>query len=522
MAAIVTDVRKPNPRARGSSGRALSISLHETSGVPLYRQIYEEIRSQILSGRLKPHTLLPSTRALAGDACVARSTVVLAYEQLGAEGYLESQPGGGTRVTATPPEPLMRVETLVRSPGAPLAPRRVPRLPRAAIELRGTLAMGPRALRAFRAGVPAVDAFPIELWTRTVTRAQRRAPGRRLAYGDPLGLPALRETVADYLTGARGVRCSADRVMIVSGSQHALTLCASALIAPGDDVWLEDPFYVGARGAFELARATIVPVGIDEDGLIVSEGVARAPGAKLAFVTPSRQLPLGVTMSLSRRLELLAWAARSGSWIIEDDYDSEFRFASRPVPALQGLDEAGAVIYVGTFSKVMFPALRLAYIVLPESLCEAMLTVRTFSSFHCSYLEQAALADFMHQGHFERHIRRMRTVYAHRARILVDALRAELGDRLPIPEPVAGMTFVLPLQPDDDAAAIARAAAALGVDIVPVSDYTITHRTAPALLFGYSGLDSRAIREGVAAFARALRHYDAGGAGDVRHLTNAR
>jgi GntR family transcriptional regulator/MocR family aminotransferase len=509
MSSTLASRQTSKERVRSSSGRVLSISLDDSTKVPLHRQIYNEIRSHILSGRLKAHTLLPSTRALALDVRVARSTVVLAYDQLRAEGYLVSQPGGGTRVTRAAPEISMRTVSAVRGARVSGGPRQLPVLPRAAVELRGTLTMGPRAPRAFRAGVPAVDAFPVELWTRSVTRAQRRAPGRQLAYGDPFGLPALREAVADYLTAARGVRCSADNVMIVGGSQHALTLCASALIAPGDEVWLEDPFYVGARGAFELARASIVPVGIDSDGLIVSEGVARAPHAKLAFVTPSRQLPLGVTMSLARRLELLDWAARSGGWIIEDDYDSEFRFTSRPITALQGLDEVNSVIYVGTFSKVMFPSLRLAYIVVPESLREVMLTVRTFSNFHAPYLEQAALADFMAAGHFERHIRRMRMIYAERAKILVDSLRARLGNRFPILDPTAGMTLVVPLRPDDDAAAIARIAVAAGVDVVPTSAYTIAQAVPPALLFGYSGLDPRAIREGAATFAEAVRRYDA-------------
>jgi GntR family transcriptional regulator/MocR family aminotransferase len=493
---------------RVGAGRLLAVPLDAACRIPLHRQIYNDVRERILSGALRAGTLLPSSRALAGDLHVARSTVVQAYEELRAEGYLESE-RGGTRVSDVASDIPTSGPATTRGDRLPPPPKRLPELPSDAMRLRSALTIGPRAPRAFRAAVPAVDAFPIALWTQTVNRVLRRAPGKQLAYGDPLGFMPLREAIADYLTVSRGVRCSATQIVVVNGSQHALTLCASALVAPGDEVWIEDPFYVGSRAAFELARATLVPIGVDDEGMCVSEGIRRAPNARAAFVTPSRQLPLGVTMSVARRLELLDWARRSGSWIIEDDYDSEFRYASRPITALQGLDDAGSVIYVGTFSKVMFPSLRLAYMVVPDSLLDRMHTVRFFSDFHTEYLNQAAMAEFIRQGHFERHVRRMRTTYAERANLLATALRERLGGRLDIPVPTAGLTLVTGLRDDDDAVAIARESTEAGIELVPVSAFTVEHRVRPMLLFGFGGLAPREIREGVDAFAKILERYDA-------------
>ena len=490
------------------AGRFLAVPLDADSRIPLHRQIYGDVRERILTGALRAGTLLPSTRALASDLHVARSTVVQAYEQLRAEGYLESE-RGGTRVADIAGDVRVTAPATSRPDSGPPPPKRLPELPSSMLQLRNALTIGPRAPRPFRAAVPAVDAFPISLWTQTVNRILRRAPGKQLAYGDSLGLMPLREAIADYLTAARGVRCSAAQIVVVNGSQHALTLCASALVAPGDEVWIEDPFYVGARAAFELARAALVPICVDDEGLCVSEGIRRAPHARAAFVTPSRQLPLGVTMSVARRLELLDWARRSRAWIIEDDYDSEFRYASRPITALQGLDDAGSVIYVGTFSKVMFPALRLAYMVVPPALLDRMHTVRFFSDFHTEYLNQAAMAEFIRQGHFERHVRRMRTTYAERANLLASALRDRLGDRIDVPTPTAGLTLIAGLRDGDDAVAIARESTDAGVELVPVSAFTMEHPVRPMLLFGFGGLAPREIGEGVDAFAKILERYDA-------------
>src|SRR5215208_4673656 len=421
------------PRAPG--GRIVRIALDAESAETLYRQVYRAIRAAILEGRLGPRTRLPSTRGLARDLGVSRSTVVQAYEQLRAEGYVDGRIGSGTRVSAMVPDSLLRLHD---ARGARPAP---PALSSGAGGTAGgtagvaagafagrpsargeALAAVPRRLldvrwlapRAFRGGVPAVDVFPVEIWGRLMARRWRLTPPRLLSYGDPFGHPPLRAAVAEYLNAARGVRCTPEQVLITAGSQQALDLCARTLLDPGDRAWVEDPGYLGARGAIVAAGAQPVPVPVDAEGLDVAAGRERCPRARLAFVTPSRQLPLGMTMSASRRLALLEWAARAGAWVIEDDYDSEFRYASRPLAALQGLDPHGCVLYVGTFSKVMFPSLRLGYLVVPPRLAEAFAAARHFADYCPPYLEQAVMSDFITEGHFERHIRRMRTIYRER------------------------------------------------------------------------------------------------------------
>ena len=514
------ELRPTPPRARPyalamtrvAAGRTLTIMLTPSSAVPLHRQIYALIRDGVLGERLKAGQPLPSTRALAGDLGVSRSTIVLAYDQLRAEGYLTSRRGGVTRVADAIPERLLRSA----DPPARAAPPKLPRpLSMSALEmrdgfgLRHALLAQSRPPRAFRSGVPALDAFPIDAWTRSVSAALRRMPPRAMSYGDTFGVRALREAVADYLAAARDVRCTAEQVMITGGSQQALSLCATVLLDRGDAVWLEDPFYPGARGVFELKRAKIVAVGVDAEGLVVDEGRRLAPDARAAFVTPSRQQPLGVTMSLARRLALLAWAREARSWIIEDDYDSEFRFTSRPLTALQGLDRDESVIYTGTFSKVMFPSLRLAYAVIPDALHDAFQTARYLADIHPAYLEQAALAEFMRSGAFERHVRRMRTMYGERMHALVRAADKYLGGRVRVPAADAGMTLVAWLRDDDDDVRVADAIRRAGVDVGALSAQAAAHRVSPGLLLGYSGARPAEIDDGVRAIARALERYDA-------------
>jgi GntR family transcriptional regulator/MocR family aminotransferase len=492
---------------RPSAGRILSVMLDTQSTVPLHRQVYASVRTSILEGRLKPGVGLPSTRSFATDLKVSRSTIVLAYDQLRAEGYLTSRLGGRTRVADIVPEALVRPEP-PRDRAHTRTRRTTAIQPTHAEALRHALYVEPRVPRAFRSGVPALDAFPVEAWTRAITASLRKMPPRHLSYGATFGLPALREAVAEYLAGARGVRCTADQVMIVNGSQQALSLSAMALISRGDQVWLEDPFYAGARGAFTLAGAQIIPVGVDDQGLIVDEGRRRAPDARAVFVTPSRQLPLGVTMSLARRLELLEWAHAANAWIIEDDYDSEFRYSSRPLTALQGLDRHGSVIYTGTFSKVMFPSMRLGYMVIPDEVRDVYQAVRHFADTHSSYLEQAAMARFMAEGEFERHIRRMRTLYLERQQVLVSAAKQYLGNRVRVPAPDAGMTLIAWLRDGDDDIAIADAIGKAGVAVVPISNMASDHHVPPGLLLGYSGVRPDEIREGIITMAKALACYD--------------
>lgn len=469
---------------------------------PLYRQVYGNLRSAILTGRLQRGARLPSSRELATSLNVSRNTVLNAYDQLLAEGYLESVSATGTFVAMTVPQ------------GAKPERRRLsgehtqPRWSALARTLDGTPAMtsgdpDARRPRAFRAGLPALDAFPFGLWARLVARRARHANERDLDYQHPAGYRPLREALAAHVTVSRQVRCTADQVVVVAGSQGGLDLVARLLVDPGDPVWMEDPGYLGARGAFLGAGARIVPVPIDSEGLRVDVGRKRSPAARLAYLTPSHQFPLGVTMSLGRRLALLEWAREAQAYLIEDDYDSEFRFSGRPLAALQGLDDAGRVIYAGTFSKVMYPALRLGYLILPQALVDTFVAARARIDVHAPGLEQGALADFIADGHFGRHLRRMRALYAERRDTLLTALSG-----LPL-EPYASDTGMhcigwLPAGVDDRA--VARTAVEHDVDVTPLSRFSLAPRPRPGLLLGYSGVSPTEIKAGARRLAQALRN----------------
>jgi GntR family transcriptional regulator/MocR family aminotransferase len=492
---------------RTARGRILKVDFDRESAAPLYMQIYKSIRADILGGLLMPATRLPSTRYLAEDLGVARSTVVQAYEQLRAEGYIEGIHGAVTRVSATLPDQHLQ-HLRARAPVEPRLVRRVPKVSIRNAQIGQALREAPAILarppRAFRVGVPAIDVFPVDIWGRLLARRWSRTTSRQLAYAEPFGHLPVRTAIADYLRAARGVRCTPEQVMITGGSQQALDLCARVLLDPGDQAWLEDPGYHGARGALAAAGARIVPVPVDAEGLVVTEGRRRAPGARLAYVTPSRQLPLGITLSLGRRQELLDWAAGADAWVIEDDYDSEFRYASKPLSALQGIDRHGCVLYIGTFSKVMFPALRLGYLVLPECLVDVFAAARHFSDYHSPYLEQAVMADFITEGHFERHIRRMRSIYQERRGVLLESLRTHLADEIAPDETEGGMTLIGWLRRLDDVD-VARAAREAGIDVLPLSPFTLEHRVRPGILMGYSGVREPDVRDGVVQLAAAIR-----------------
>jgi GntR family transcriptional regulator/MocR family aminotransferase len=495
--------------------RIVLVGLRPDSSEPLYRQIYDGLRRQILDGRLHRGTRLPSSRDLAHDLRVARSTVVQAFDQLRAEGYIETIRRGTTRVSHTLPESRIQADRSIapRSLGtagtgsrgkvAPPAPsRRAIAVANAWTEFPVVLN---RPARAFRTSVPALDIFPVDLWGRLTARQWRRSPAASLGYADTVGLPALRRAIADYVTTARGVRCTADQVIVTSGSQQALDLVARVLLDPGDRVWMEDPGYFGAGGALTAAGATLVPVPVDREGLDVAEGIRRARGARLAFVTPARQLPLGMTMSLARRLALLAWARDERAWILEDDYDSEFRYSTRPLSSLQSLDESGGVIFSGTFSKVMFPALRLGYLIVPEGLVDVFTLTRRYLDLCPPYLTQSVMAAFIEEGHFSRHIRRMRSVYDARRRLLVSLLTRELAALADIDSPDSGMnlTVWLPRRMSDTEAV--RALAAADIDALPLSAFALRRRLRPALLLGFSGIREPDLRDGAATLGAVLR-----------------
>lgn len=476
------------------------IAIDRDSDRPLYRQIYEGYRDAIIEGRLRAGERLPSTRVLAEELGVSRFPVLNAFDQLLAEGYCESRVGAGTFVATALPEEIPLAADGAAGTGAP-APRGPRRLAGGAVaDLRGP-PYPRRGNEPFAVGGVAVEEFPFRVWAGLVARRARRLDPQRMHYGPALGLPRLRAAIAAYLRTARGVRCEPEQVMVVSGSQQALDLTARALLDPGSPVWIEEPGYWGAQDALKVAGARLEPVPVDAEGLDVAAGIARAPEARAAFVTPSHQFPLGATMSASRRLHLLDWADRSGAWIIEDDYNSEYRYESQPITALQGLDRDARVVYIGTFSKVLAPALRLGYLVLPPDLVARFAAVRHIMDISPPTFVQEVLADFLVEGHFARHLRRTRKLYRQRRGALVAALKAELGCE--VLGERAGLHLVIELPEDRDDRAISERAAAEGIHVLALSACCLGPRR-KGLVLGYGAVRLEEIPDAVERLRRAM------------------
>ena len=487
-----------------AAGRMMTIALNQSLRLPLYRQVYDAVRDAILAGTLPPGTRMPATRSFAKDLAVSRNTIIAAFSQLAVEGYLEAKVGAGTVVAPDLPTALPRVAKGVTPV---LTARRTPaRLPRRSLPVGRPIcaACGPAAApRPFEDCI--VEWFPRETWARLLSRHLRRGSRDLVRIGDSAGFAPLRQAVARYLHMSRGVRCEADQVIIVNGSQQGFFLCAEALIDRGDCAWIEDPGYLGARMALLHRQAHLVPIPVDAEGLSL-ERAERRLRPRLIYVTPSHQYPLGITMSLARRLALLDVARRSRAWVIEDDCDGEFHYDGRPVPALQGLDGDGRVIYVGTFSKVLFPGLRLGYVVVPKILVGRFLALRDAIDRHSPFLEQAALTDFIAEGHFDRHVRRMRALYAERLRVLTQAADEELAGVLEVQKSISGMQVVGWLAPRlTDEGAVVQIAEVAGVSVRPLSRYFLGRSRRPGLVLSYGGLSPELIRSGVTRLARALQ-----------------
>jgi GntR family transcriptional regulator/MocR family aminotransferase len=439
---------------------------------------------------------------MAAELGVSRNTVTLVLDQLRAEGYVEGQMRAGTFVSRTLPDALLQA-------GA-TASRRHGRSARPELSLRGKVLVGIGYVggalgrpRPFRPGVAGLGDFPAALWARLAARRWRT--GRvALGYGDPAGFLPLRQAIADYVGRARGARCGADQVLIVSGSQQGLDLAARVLLDPGDVAWIEEPGYLGARAALLAAGAVLAPVPVDRHGIDVGAGERRAPEARLAYVSPSHQFPLGVTLSATRRLELLRWARKARAWVLEDDYDSEYRYASRPLASLQGLDEDGRVVYIGTFSKTLFPGLRLGYVIAPTGTEGAFQAARAAADRHSPSLEQAVLADFIGEGHFVRHVRRMRALYLERRDALRSALARRLDGMLELGPAEAGMHVLGWLAAGVDDARASAALAEAGVEAPPLSRYALRPLQRGGLLLGYAGFSDRALQAAVDRAAPVL------------------
>ncbi len=472
-----------------------------SSGVPAHRWLYSCVRAEILDGRLRPGTRLPSTRDLASQYSLARGTIVNAYEQLKSEGYIDGSVGSGTYVSRVLPEKLLHVASGLPAKRAIRTDRHtvISDYGRRARLFRG---YETRPIRAFRANLPALDLFPTNVWTKITVRCLRRISIRQLMGCDPLGYMPLRQAVTEYLTRARGVRCVPEQVAIVSGVQEALDLAGRLLLEPGDRVYAENPGYPGAVLAFQAFGARIVGAGVDNEGAKVDQLPVQA--VRLVYITPGHQFPLGTTMSLSRRLRLLEWARKSGAVIFEDDYDSEYRYSGRPIPALQGFDKNGMVVYAGSFSKVLFPALRLGYMVVPPGLMDYFEAVLSLTVRHAPLFEQLVLTDFINEGHFGRHLRRMREVYAERLSVLLEEARQRLAGLLEISNVEAGLQTVGWLCGGINAESAAAAAAKRNVDVNPMGCYSRGRVVPEGLQLGFAAIETKEIRRGVRELAVAL------------------
>jgi GntR family transcriptional regulator/MocR family aminotransferase len=497
---------------RAMPGKRPEITLDQNASIPLYKQLYERLRSEILTGQLEAGTRLPSTRVLSSELGVSRNTTSLAYELLLLEGYIESRVGDGTRVARLQPEQLFQSIKHVGDQHT----TDTPETPLAMLARRGQLLIKESssegfsddhakiATNVFRSGQPDVASFPYEIWARLVAKHARYSLQAVSFYQDSRGYAPLREAIAAHIGITRGVHCSPKQIILTAGSQGALDLTARVLLDPGDLAWVEDPGYAGARGALLAAGAKLVPVPVDQEGIDVEAGRQLCRDARLIVVTPSHQFPTGVTMSLSRRLALLEWAREAQAWIIEDDYDSEYRFSGRPLEALQGLDHASRVIYVGTFSKVLFPSLRLGYLVAPTELLGGLIAMRRVIDTHPPLLEQMALADFIAEGHFTRHLRKMRLLYLERRNVLVDVLTQEMGASLDVTVPEAGMHLVAWLSEGMSAQIVAQQAAAHGLSIQTISQSSLLPLQRDGLLFGFANASPKELRAGVKTLAQAL------------------
>ncbi len=481
----------------------LLIRLDPRGGGALQQQIYAGVRRAILDGVIAPGTRLPSSRAVAEDLGVSRTTAVLALEQLLAEGYLATRPGSGTFVATDLPDDLPQ-RRVVRASGSP----RHPPLSRRGTALAATPTGGqrlPGPPRPFRIGTPGVDVFPVRLWAQLLTRRVRSITSAQLDYGEPAGLRALREAIAAHVQAARGTQCEADQVVIVAGAQQGLELACRLLLDPGDRAWMEDPGYPGARSALVGAGARILPVRVDAEGLDVEAGVRGGGDGRLVYVTPSHQYPLGVPMSLPRRLALLGWASRARAWVLEDDYDSEFRYGARPIPCLHGLDVDGRVIYVGSFSKTLFPALRLGFVIVPPDLQDRLVAARAAADQHPPALDQVVLTDFIVEGHFARHLRRMRARYRERLEAVSAAAKRFCASALRLRPVQTGLHVVADLE-GVGAVAVAREAAARGVEVTPLSAYYARPARAPdALVLGFAAARPEAATRAMERVAAAIQ-----------------
>ncbi len=501
---------RPQQRRRRSIMAFEMIQLDRTSTEPLHEQLYRQIRDELKSGRFSEgSSRLPSSRALATDRKISRSTVRLALSKLHAEGYLRSKAGSGTFVTNLLPETFLTANQPITD--QPIQRRvrisdRVRAIPDTRIGNEFDFgATGTGAGVSLVASIPAVDEFPIAAWERLRAQVLAKKGVNLLRYASNRGDADLRKAIAAYLCDFRAARCHADQIVIVAGMQQAMLISAMAILDPGDVAWIEDPCYQQTRRVLTLAGVKIAPKRIDNQGIVI----ARSPGEplpKIIYVTPSHQFPLGVTMSFQRRTALLDFARTHNAFVFEDDYDAEFRFAGPPLPSLQGIDNASRVIYAGTVSKILCPSLRLGYVVAPERLVDSLVKIRSAMDQHSSPIDQATLARFITEGFFLSHIKRMRKIYAERRDFFIRQFNDLLGDYFTLQVPEAGLNIVAWLKREEDFLTIKRITREIGVRPSALSFFCIEAKLKPAFVFGFAAWTPTQIRESLVKLASALKH----------------
>jgi len=493
-----------------TAGVFSSFALNPDSLHPAYRQLYHELRRAMLSGRISPNTRLPATRVLAEELGVSRNTITSAFDLLVEEGYLVSRVGAGTFVAENLPEDYQLPALAAKSKESPDLSSLAD-----ALSLRGralarlSLSTGPSTPAAFTPDIPAYDAFPIELWSRIMANAWRNISLNSLGYADPAGQLPLREAISKHLQAGRLVDCEPGQVIVTSGSQQSFDLIARLLLDPGDPVWIEEPGYIGARAALTAAGARLVPVPVDDEGINPEAGQHREPAPRMVLVAPSRQYPLGMTLSMRRREALMSLSRSTGAWIVEDDYDSEFRYDGRPLPALHSMGKDARVIYVGTFSKSLLPVFRLGYLVVPKYLATSFRNTKAIIDRHPPLLEQIALQEFMEKGYFASHIRRMRQLYGERQRTLISLLRDRLPDFLAVREANSGMHVVAFLRDGVDDVRFCADLAEAGVVARALSPYYATQPARHALILGFAAVPEAGLRAGVDRLVAVAMRYSA-------------
>ena len=485
------------------------IRLNRSAAEPLHDQLYRQIQDELRSGGFNGDAgRIPSSRILAAELGISRLTVNLAFSKLHAEGYLRSKPRSGTFVAHPLPETFLRADKPKALPQIEERPRissRVRAIPDGRVGKQFDLgALDAGAGMSLIPGLPAVDEFPIDIWERLRAKVLARKGAHLLRHASSRGDADLRKAVATYLCDFRGARCHPNQILIVGGMQQAMLIAAMALVDTGEPVWIEDPGFHQARRVFLLAGASVVPKPLDEEGIVI----ARSPKEKrpkIIHVTPSHQYPLGMTMSLDRRRALLDFARAQNAFVFEDDFYAEFRFAGPPLPCLQGMDNFNRVIYAGTMSKVLYPSLRLGYVVAPEQLIDSLVKIRSTMDQHSSPIDQATLARFINEGFFLSHIRRMRKLYGERREFFIKEFNALLGDRFILQIQEAGLNFVAWLRFEKDFEKVARVCARIGIKPSPLSFYCIEAKLKPAFVFGFAAWTRAQIRESLLRLACALK-----------------